>query len=110
MGDAIMLLAWIGAVAWPLGLGFALWRGLKKGRGPGVAGWTFIVLVTAVWGLGIRAFLWEPETLVIRRVDVESKAWSGAPLRIGIISDTHMGSPHMSVARLNGIVAQMNSE
>lgn len=110
MGDVIMLLAWAGAIAWPLGLGFALWRGVKKGRGPGAFGWTFIVLVTVIWGLGIRAFLWEPETLVIRRVDVESKAWSGAPLRIGIISDTHMGAPHMSVARLNSIVEQMNSE
>lgn len=110
MGDFIILLAWAGAIAWPLALGYALWRGLKKGQGPRIAGWGFILLITAVWGLGIRAFLWEPETLVVRRVDVESRQWTGAPLRIGIISDIHMGAPHMSVPRLNSIVAQMNSE
>ena len=110
MGSAILLSAWVGAIAWPLALGFALWRGLRRGRGPGAFGWIMIVAVTAVWGLGIRAFLWEPETLVVRRVDVESQAWSGAPLRIGVISDIHMGAPHMSVPRLKSIVAQMNSE
>jgi predicted MPP superfamily phosphohydrolase len=102
--------AWTGAVVWPLLLAFALWRGLKRGRGPGAFGWTFIVLVTVIWSLGIRAFLWEPETLEVRRVEVVSRTWSGPALRIGVISDTHMGAPHMSVARLNSIVQRMNSE
>jgi predicted MPP superfamily phosphohydrolase len=110
MGATILLLAWAGAILWPLLLLYALWRGLKKGRGPGILGWSFILLVTIVWGLGVRAFLWEPETLVVRRVDVVSRTWRGPPLRIGVVSDTHMGAPHMSVGRLNGIVRQMNSE
>jgi len=110
MGETIILLAWAGAILWPALLLFALWRGLKKGRGPGILGWSFILLVTIVWGLGIRAFLWEPETLVVRRVEVVSMSWRGPPLRIGVISDIHMGAPHMSVGRLNGIVRQMNSE
>ncbi|MDP3739593.1 MAG: metallophosphoesterase [Hyphomonadaceae bacterium] len=107
---AIYWVAWAGVILWPLLLALALWRGLKKGRGPGAIGWTFVLLVTILWGFGIRAFLWEPETLVIRRVDTVSRGWTGAPLRIGIISDTHMNSPHMSVARLDGIVRQMNAE
>ena len=106
----ILLLAWAGAILWPLVLGFALWRGLKRGRGPGAFGWVFIAFVTVLWGLGIRAFLWEPETLEVRRVEVVSRTWSGPALRIGVISDTHMGAPHMSVARLNSIVQRMNSE
>jgi len=110
MGATILLLAWAGAIGWPALLLFGLWRGVKKGRGPKLFGWTLILLVTALWGLGIRAFLWEPETLVIRRVEIVSRAWSGPPLRIGVISDTHMGAPHMSVARLNGIVRDMNME
>jgi predicted MPP superfamily phosphohydrolase len=110
MGSTVLLLAWIGAAAWPLALLLALWRGLARGKGPGWFGWGFIVIVTAVWGLGIRAFLWEPEELVIRRVEVSSPAWTGAPIRIGVIADTHMGGPHMSVARLESIVRQMNSE
>jgi uncharacterized protein len=110
MGGTILIIAWIGAVAWPAALGFALWRGLKAGRGPRVFGWIAIALVTLVWGLGIQAFLWEPETLVIRRVEVQSRTWTGAPVRIGIISDIHMGAPHMSVGRLLGIIRDMNSE
>jgi predicted MPP superfamily phosphohydrolase len=66
--------------------------------------------VTVVWGLGVRAFLWEPQDLVIRRVEVSSRGWAGPPLRIGVISDTHMGAPHMSVARLEDIVRRMNAE
>jgi uncharacterized protein len=88
----------------------ALWRGLKRGRGPGAVGWTLIVMMTLAWGLGIRAFLWEPQTLVVRRVEVVSAGWSGAPLRIGVISDSHMGAPHMSVARLESVVGRMNAE
>lgn len=110
MGATILLLAWAGAVGWPALLLYALWRGLKKGRGPNPFGWALIVLVSGFWFLGIRAFLWEPETLVIRRVEIVSRAWTGPPLRIGVISDTHMGAPHMSVARLNGIVRDMNTE
>jgi uncharacterized protein len=110
MGGTILLIAWTGAIAWPALLLFLLWLGLKRGRGPKAIGWSVIVLVSLFWGLGVRAFLWEPETLVVRRVDIESRTWSGAPLRIGVISDTHMGAPHMSVGRLKSIVRQMNSE
>ncbi|HEX5008012.1 MAG TPA: metallophosphoesterase [Hyphomonadaceae bacterium] len=110
MGSSILVAAWICVVLWPLLLGWALWRGLKRGRGPGALGWTLVVVVTVLWGLGIRAFLWEPETLEVRRVEVVSRTWTGPPLRIGVISDIHMGAPHMSVGRLNSIVQRMNSE
>jgi uncharacterized protein len=110
MGNAILTIAWIGAIAWPAILGFLLWRGLRKGRGPDAIAWTIIIGVSAAWGLGIRAFLWEPGTLEIRRVDIASRTWTGAPLRIGVISDTHMGAPHQSVARLTSIVRQMNAQ
>lgn len=110
MSNMIMIAAWAGAVLWPLALLFGLWRGLRAGRGPGWIGWTAIIVVTAFWGLGIRAFLWEPETLVVRRVDVVSATWKGDPLRVGLISDIHGGGAHMSRERLDGIVAEMNAE
>src|SRR5690349_19691170 len=110
MGSIILIAAWVCVILWPLLLAFALWRGLKRGRGPGAFGWTVIVFVTVLWGLGIRAFLWEPETLEVRRVEVVSRTWTGPPLRIGVIADIHMGAPHMSVGRLNSIVQRMNSE
>lgn len=110
MADLVLILAWVGALAWPALLGFGLWRGLKSGRGPGWIVWTIIGVVSVVWALGIRAFLWEPETLEVRRVEVASQAWRGPPLRIGVISDTHTDGPHMGVARLESIIAQMNAE
>jgi predicted MPP superfamily phosphohydrolase len=110
MGDTILLIAWAGAIGWPVLLLFLLWLGVRSGRGPKVLGWSVIVVISVFWGLGVRAFLWEPETLEVRRVDVESRTWKGPPLRIGVISDTHMGAPHQSVGRLKSIVRQMNSE
>ena len=110
MSDIIVWIAWIGAIAWPLLLGFALWRGLKRGRGTGWIGWLLIGVVSLVWFLGIWAVLWEPQQLVIRRVETTSAAWSGAPLRIGVISDTHTDGPHMGIGRLSGIIDAMNAE
>ncbi len=105
-----MILAWAGAVLWPAALLFGLWRGLKAGRGPGWIGWGLIAVVTGFWALGIRAFLWEPETLTMRRIEVVSPVWKGEPLRVGVISDIHAAGPHMSAARLDSIVAEMNAE
>lgn len=110
MSDLIVWLAWIGAIAWPALLGFALWRGLKRGRGPAWIGWSLIGVVSVAWFLGIWAVLWEPQQLVIRRVETTSAAWSGAPLRIGVISDTHTDGSHMGVGRLNSVIDAMNAE
>ena len=110
MGNTIMIIAWAGAVLWPVAILFGLWRGIRTGRGPGWLGWTAIVLVTAAWGLGIRAFLWEPETLVVRRVEVVSPMWKGEPLRVGVLSDIHGAGPHMSVARIEAIISELNAE
>lgn len=99
-------MAWIGAIGWPVAL-FLLWRRTKlTGRLVGLTA----VLGTLVWALGVWAFLAEPRTLVVRHVVVESPAWRGPPVRIGLISDTHVGAPHMSAERLERIVARMNAE
>jgi predicted MPP superfamily phosphohydrolase len=104
------LLAWIGALAWPALIAFGIWRWIGKRRAPARFAWTALVVVTPLWFLGVWAFLWEPETLAVRRIEVVSRAWSGPPLRIGVIADTHMGAPHMSVGRMKRLVARMNSE
>jgi predicted MPP superfamily phosphohydrolase len=72
--------------------------------------WSAIAFITLVWALGIRAFLWEPATLEVRRVEVTSRGWSGLPVRIGVISDTHTDGPHVGIARLESIIARMNAE
>ncbi|OYX46047.1 MAG: hypothetical protein B7Y90_17265 [Alphaproteobacteria bacterium 32-64-14] len=98
------MLAWAGAVLWPVLLGLALWRGLRRGRGPGWFGWSAVLVVSVAWFLGVWAFLWEPSQLVIRRVEASSAAWSGAALKIGVISDTHTDGAHMGVGRLNAVI------
>lgn len=110
MGDLILLLAWVGAVVWPALLAFGLWRGLRKGRGPGWIGWIAVSVVSVFWLLGIRAFLWEPETLEVRRVEVASLAWRGPALRIGVISDTHTDGPHVGINGLNAVIDRMMVE
>lgn len=105
-----MILAWVGALLWPVLLALGLWHGLKRGRGPGWILWTLIVVVTVAWAMGVRAFLWEPETLEIRRVEVASRSWSGPALRIGVISDTHTDGPHVGVRGLNAVIDRMMAE
>ena len=47
---------------------------------------------------------------MVRRISVESPQWSGPPLRIGVISDTHVGAPHVDAARVRRVVERMNRE
>lgn len=64
--------------------------------------------LSVVWSVVVHAGLIEPRTLVTRRVEVVSEHWSGAPLRIGVISDTHVPGPHADSARVARVVAAMN--
>jgi predicted MPP superfamily phosphohydrolase len=47
--------------------------------------------------------------LVVRRVEIVSEDWRGAPLNIGVIADTHVGGPHVDVARVGRVVRRMNA-
>ncbi|MBW8303265.1 MAG: metallophosphoesterase family protein, partial [Brevundimonas sp.] len=93
--------------------GPALWffraRRLRRGRRIFLA-WSVAGVVALGWVLGVWAFLVEPATLTVRHVTVESATWRGPPLRIGIISDTHVAAPHTDVARIERLVARMNAE
>ena len=108
-GPGILLsLAWAGAVLGPIVTVFLI-RRLLRGRRIFLA--TAVgVLIGLVWGLGVWAFLIEPATLTVRHVTVESATWRGPPLRIGVISDTHVSAPHTDVARVKRLVGRMNAE
>jgi uncharacterized protein len=91
-------------------IGFGVWLSVThRWRAGLVTGWA-CVAISIFWALGVWAFLWEAETLVVRRVEVVSRTWAGPPLRIGVIADIHMAAPHMTAARLKSIVARMNAE
>jgi predicted MPP superfamily phosphohydrolase len=103
MGGSLMLLAWAGAIVGPFAAWW-LWR--RRGWAARVASG----LLVLGWVLGVWAFLVEPETLVVRHVTVASPAWRGPPLRIGVLSDTHVGAPHVTPERVGRVVAQLNRE
>jgi predicted MPP superfamily phosphohydrolase len=66
-------------------------------------------LLALLWLLVSYAFLVEPESLVVRRVEIVSANWHGAPLTIAAIGDTHVGGPHMSAARMGRVVRRINA-
>jgi predicted MPP superfamily phosphohydrolase len=65
-------------------------------------------VLVSLWLLGAYAFLVEPESLVVRRVEIVSANWRGAPLTIAAIGDTHVGGPHMDAERMGRVVRRIN--
>jgi predicted MPP superfamily phosphohydrolase len=66
-------------------------------------------VLALLWLLVSYAFLVEPESLVVRRVEIVSANWHGAPLTIAAIGDTHVGGPHMNAARMGRVVRRINA-
>ncbi|MBW8816260.1 MAG: metallophosphoesterase [Caulobacterales bacterium] len=107
IAHALMAAAWAGAVLGPV---VAWWAWSRLGPQRPRVRLTGLVLFASLYVLGVWAFLIEPETLVVRHVRIESPAWRGPPLRIGVLSDTHVGAPHMSARRLGQVVARLTQE
>jgi len=66
-------------------------------------------LLVLLWGAATYAFLIEPESLVVHRVEIVSPNWHGAPLTIAAIGDTHVGGQHMDAARMGRVVRRINA-
>ena len=66
----------------------------------------FVVLALMVWG-----FVIEPRRLVMREVALVLPNWprGNDRLRVALLTDLHVGSPHHGVARLRSIVDRVNS-
>ena len=101
-------LAWGGAVLGPL-LVLLLWRALsartRRSRGVRIV----LALFALAYGLCVWTFLVEPRLITTRRVTVASATWQGEPLRIGVLSDTHVGA-HVTPERVRRTVARLNRE
>src|SRR5260370_42164328 len=69
---------------------------------------TVVLLLTpvlaAVWGFGI-----EPGMLVVRHPRMELAGWP-SDLKIAVLSDLHIGSPHVGLDKLQKIVEKTNAE
>lgn len=68
-----------------------------------------IAVVEVGYWLNIYAWFVEPNQLVVRRVEIVSADWSGPPITIAAISDTHVGGPHVDAARMGRIVQRINA-
>jgi len=60
--------------------------------------------LVAVWAFGI-----EPGMLVVRHPQMELPGWK-SDLRIAVLSDLHIGSPHVGLDKLRTIVEKTNGE
>lgn len=67
-----------------------------------------IGLFEAAYWLNIYAWFVEPNLLVVRRIELVSEDWTGAPITIAAVSDTHVGSPHVNAERVSRIVQRVN--
>ena len=64
------------------------------------------VMLAAVWAIAI-----EPDLLMERRITVEPVDWPGGwePLRIAVVSDLHVGAPHVKLDKLETVVDRVNA-
>lgn len=89
----------------------ALWLVQRWDRMKPRTRWAWFAVIalfeTAYW-LNVYAWLIEPNLLVVRRVEIVSEAWRGAPLTIAALGDTHVASPHVDAARMGRIVQRVN--
>jgi uncharacterized protein len=60
--------------------------------------------LVAIWAFGI-----EPGMLVVRHARMELPGWK-SELRIAVLSDLHIGSPHVGLDKLRTIVERTNAE
>lgn len=66
-----------------------------------------VVVLLGVWALFI-----EPRRLVVNYTDIALARWprNAPPLRVALLSDLHVGSPHWSTSRIGELVARTNAE
>ena len=105
--------AWIGAIGGFVLILWLSWRLFRRWDAMAPRGRTFLLvalsLFEAVYWLNVYAWLVEPNLLVVRRVEIVSARWHGAPLIIAAIGDTHVASPHVDVARIERVVRRVNA-
>ncbi|MGE0596873.1 MAG: metallophosphoesterase [Hyphomonadaceae bacterium] len=107
---------WPAIIGAGVGLALIIWASLWVARrwrtlSPRMR-WALVValgLFELLYWASVYAWLIEPRTLTVRRVEIVSTQWRGEPLSIGLIGDTHVPGPHMSAARMERIVARMNA-
>jgi predicted MPP superfamily phosphohydrolase len=75
-------------------------------------GWVMLALTVVGLGLLAFAFLIGPRRLVVHRETLQLRRWPAplAGLKVALISDLHVGSPHWGLDRTRELVARTNAE
>ncbi|MDQ3745110.1 MAG: metallophosphoesterase [Acidobacteriota bacterium] len=70
------------------------------------------VALSLLFALGVWAFWLEPASITVRRVHLEVPSWHAehSGLKIAVLTDLHVGSPHMGLAKLRRVVEHTNDE
>jgi len=68
----------------------------------------FLALILIGLGCVTYGLLIEPKTLELRGPELISNTYSGSPLRIGVMTDIHIGGLHVPAVRVERLVADMN--
>ncbi|MET0622565.1 MAG: metallophosphoesterase [Pyrinomonadaceae bacterium] len=73
---------------------------------------TFAAALAALAILAAWAFWLEPASLTVRRVSLVVPGWRAehAGLKVALLTDLHVGAPHMSLGRLRRVVERTNAE
>ena len=74
--------------------------------------WTLLVLALVFIALGLWAFWIEPASLTVHGEVIRVPRWHGEHdgLRVAVLTDLHVGSPHTGVEKLRRVVERTNAE
>ena len=75
-------------------------------------GKVFAALAVIIFALVVWAFWLEPASITVRHVRLEIPSWHAEhrDMKIAVLTDLHVGSPHMGLDKLRRIVGHTNDE
>lgn len=72
----------------------------------------FIIIVVIFTVLGLWAFWIEPASIIVRHVSLRVPQWHAEhrDLKVAVLTDLHVGAPHMGIDKLRRVVERTNNE
>jgi uncharacterized protein len=71
--------------------------------------WAGLILALAILTLGLRAFWWEPASLIVTEERIPLQLTARGSVRIAVLTDLHVGSPFNGAAKLHDVVERTNA-
>jgi len=71
--------------------------------------WAALLLGVAILAAGLRAFWWEPASLIVTEERIPLNWAARGAVRIAILTDLHVGSPFNGRAKLHEVVQRTNA-